>query len=149
MEYNLKDKIEVTEEFLTDLINKNWQEVEALQQQIANIDTSSKLGIDVVKLLRNTCTNYYVLIGCLETLVENPETELEVHEQETESEAEPEAINNDAAAELTVEDTVETEGPEAVQIDSTETTADFEPFEYFVDFDEPYGAPVTDQDLYG
>ena len=142
MEYNLKDKIEVTEEFLNDLIAKNWQEVEALQQQIANIDTSSKLGADVAKLLKNTCTNYYVLIGCIETLVENPETELEVHEQEIESEV----TDDMATTEPTVDDIIE---PEVTQIDSTETNVDFEPFEYFVDFDEPSGVPISDQDLYG
>jgi hypothetical protein len=142
MEYNLKDKIEVTEEFLNDLIAKNWQEVEALQQQIANIDTSSKLGAYVAKLLKNTCTNYYVLIGCLETLIENPEAELEVHEQETK----PEAINDITTADPTVDNVIE---PEALQVTTIKTNADFEPFEYFVDFDEPSGAPISDQDLYG
>lgn len=142
MEYNLKDKIEVTEEFLNDLIAKNWQEVEALQQQIANINTSSKLGADVAKLLKNTCTNYYVLIGCMETLVENPEAELEAHEQETESEA----TNDIVTIEPTADDIIE---PETAHVYNVETNADFEPFEYFVDFDEPSGEPISDQDLYG
>lgn len=141
MEFNLKDKIEVTEEFLNDLIAKNWQEVEALQEQLANIDASSKLGAAVIKLLRNTCANYYVLIGCLETLVDNPETELEIRGQETELEG----VNNIITTELTVDTATE---PEAIQADSVETTADFEPFEYFVDFDDPVGEPPTDNDLY-
>jgi hypothetical protein len=142
MEYNLKDKIEVTEEFLNDLITKNWQEVEAMQQQIANIDTSSKLGAAVAKLLKNTCTSYYVLIGCLETLVENPDTELVAQEQEIE----PEVTNDAVTTEPTVDDVIE---PEVTQIDNIETNVDFEPFEYFVDFDEPSGVPISDQDLYG
>lgn len=141
MEYNLKDKIEITEEFLNNLIAKNWQEVEAIQQQIANIDTGSKLGANVAKLLKNTCTNYYVLIGCLETLVENPETELEVHNQETESET----ANDIMTTELTVNEVIE---PKVAQVDNVETNADFEPFEYFVDFDEPSSEPISDQDLY-
>lgn len=142
MEYSLRDKIEVTEEFLNDLIAKNWQEVEAIQQQIANIDTSSKLGASVAKLLKNTCTNYYVLIGCLETLAENPETVLDVHEQETELEA----ANGIVTTEPTVDDTIELK---VTQVDNVETNTDFEPFEYFVDFDEPSGEPISDQDLYG
>ena len=142
MEYSLKDKIEVTEEFLTDLIAKNWQETEALQQQIANIDTSTQLGAEVAKILKNTCTNYYVLIGCLETLVENPETELDAHEQETE----PKAANDIVTTEPTVNDVI---AQEVVQVDDAETNVDFEPFEYFVDFDEPSGSPISDQDLYG
>ena len=144
MEYSLKDKIEVTEEFLNELIIKNWQEAEALQQQIANIDTSTKLGVEVVKVLKNTCTSYYVLIGCLETLVENPKTDIEVYERETELEA----TDNDVVHELTANDVVETVEPEATQVDNVETNADFEPFEYFVDFDEPSGEPISDQDLY-
>jgi hypothetical protein len=142
MVYDLKDKIKITKEFINDLINKNWQEVETLQQQIANIDTSTALGVAVVKLLKNTCTNYYVLIGCLETLVENPEAELVVHEQETK----PEAINDITTADPTVDNVIE---PEALQVATIKTNADFEPFEYFVDFDEPSGAPISDQDLYG
>jgi hypothetical protein len=142
MEYNLKDKIEITEEFLNDLIAKNWQEVEALQQQIANIDTSSKLGTAVAKLLKNTCTNYYVLIGCLETLAESPDAELEAQEQEIESEV----TNDTVTTESTVDDVIE---PEITQLADVETNANFEPFEYFVDFDEPSGEPISDQDLYG
>lgn len=142
MEYNLIDKIEVTEEFLNDLITKNWQEVEAIQQQIANIDTSTQLGSEVAKILKNTCTNYYVLIGCLETLVENPETELEVHNQEAESET----TNDIVTAGPTVSEVIE---PKVAQVNNVETNVDFEPFEYFVDFDEPSGKPVLDQDLYG
>ncbi len=142
MEYNLKDKIEVTEEFLNDLIVKNWQEVEALQQQIANIDTSSKLGTDIAKLLKNICTNYYVLIGCLETLADNPDAGLEVHAQETE----PEITTDVVATDPTADDVIE---PEALQVNDLESNADFEPFEYFVDFDEPSGDPISDQDLYG
>ena len=76
MEYNLKDKIEVNNEFISDLTTKSWQEVEALQQQIANIDMSTRLGNEVAKALRSVCTGYYVLIGCLEALTDTEETEI-------------------------------------------------------------------------
>ena len=76
MEYTLKNKIEVSKEFLSDLIARYWQESENVNQQIANIDTSSYIGAEVAKLLKNASTNYYVLIGCLETLLENPTSEI-------------------------------------------------------------------------
>lgn len=145
MEYSLKDKIEVTEEFLTDLIAKNWQETEALQQQIANIDTSTRLGAEVAKILKNTCTNYYVLIGCLETLAENPNAEFERQSQE----AEQETAEDVAEPVSTIDNKIVSDEPNILQVNDVEAGVNFEPFEYFVDFDEPSGAPISDQDLYG
>jgi hypothetical protein len=142
MQYNLKEKIEVTEEFLNEFIAKSWQETETLQQQIANIDTSTKLGIEVAKLLKNTCTTYYVLIGCLEALAENPKTsEIVVDESET--------LQNTNELEVSEEPiTLENETEDAISL-PIKAAADFEPFEYFVDFDEPSGDPLSDKDLYG
>ena len=145
MQYSLKEKINITEEFLEELISKSWQEADALQQQIANIDTSCKLGADVVKLLKNTCTSYYTLIGCLEALVDEPEA-VELHtdtaDKEDAVETKPELLDEfepeDSGLGLPAE-------PQSV---SAEVKQDFEPFEYFVDFDEPSGEPITDKDLY-
>ena len=138
MEYSLKDKIKVTDEFLNELIAKNWQEAEALQQQIVNIDTGSQLGLEVAKVLKNTCTAYYVLIGCLENLAEGdlPQHKAVATDEHDEVLTEPEA-------ETAKNSFVESE-PSATQ----EPNTDFEPFEYFVDFDEPSGEPLTDKDLY-
>lgn len=138
MQYNLKEKIEVNEEFLNELIAKSWQETEAIQQQVANIDTSTKLGAEVAKLLKNTCTNHYILIGCLEALAENPKSAEEV-----------ETLQN--TDELKVpEETIPLENETAMPASlRAEAAVDFEPFEYFVDFDEPFGDPVSDKDLYG
>jgi hypothetical protein len=144
MKYNLKDKIEVTEEYLNELISKSWQEAESIQQQIANIDTSTQLGAEVVRLLNNTCTNYYVLIGCLESLAEGnmPKPAVEITNK----------VNP-------MQDATELEIPQdSLSIDylpvdtrngSVENDTDFEPFEYFVDFDEPSGEPLSDEDIYG
>jgi hypothetical protein len=134
MEYNLKDKIEVNNEFISDLTAKSWQEVEALQQQIANIDMSTRLGNEVVKALRSVCTGYYVLIGCLEALTEAEETDT--------IEDKPEGILDEP-----VLDTDDSEDFLTAPI-VKEASADFEPFEYFVDFDEPTGLPLADEDLY-
>lgn len=142
MQYNLKEKIEITEEFLNELIAKSWQETETIQQQIANISTNTKLGEEVVKLLKNTCTSYYVLIGCLETLLENSKHG-KVYE------VEPNTLQDVTELKDVNEYTVQENNSSKTLNLQTEATADFEPFEYFVDFEEPSGEPLSDQDLYG
>lgn len=141
MKCDLKDKIEVTSEFINELISKSWQEVEALQQQIANIDTSTTIGAEVKRLLKNACTNHYVIIGCLEALVDGnalSSTSDEVtYDQET-------PIEQTVASE-SAPDNVESD----VAPDAPAEIFNFEPFEYFVDFDEPSGEPLSDKDLYG
>ena len=142
MQYTLKEKIEVTKEFLTELIAKSWHETETIQQQAANIDTSTWLGAEVVKLLKNTCTNYYVLIGCLEALLDNP------NNAGTDA-VEPVTLQNTAEPKVFDEPVIIEEEPEETTNLPTERSEDFEPFEYFVDFDEPAGEPLSDKDLYG
>ena len=148
MKYNLKDKIEVTEEFLANLISKSWQETEAIQQQIANLDTSSQLGMEVARLLKNTCTNYYILIGCLEALTENPGIAA-TYDADTHQTHDTDNLTlSDTCLEQDTDLEPEFESEAAEQVGTTVAT-DFEPFEYFVDFDEPSGEPLSDEDLYG
>lgn len=148
-EYNLKDKIIVNDEFLTDLIAKSWHEADAIQQQINNIDTSTKLGIEVAALLKSLCTSYYVLTGCLENLSDATPDE-------------PLVINTNAITVDTLPDEPIQDEPKIANTDPefyddfltgtipvAKHEKDFEPFEYFVDFDEPTGAPLSDEDLYG
>lgn len=143
MKYTLKEKITVTEDFLAELISKSWQETESVQQQIDNIDTSTKLGTEVVRLLKNTCTNLFVLIGCLEALLENPEViEPETIEQ-------PAVQGNTGSVAVEGEPVNEYASYEVTDSPRTIITDNFEPFEYFVDFDEPSSEPLTDADLYG
>lgn len=142
MQYNLKEKLVVTEEYLNDLISKSWLETEAIQQQIANIDASTKLGAGVVKILKNACTNYYVLIGCLEALAENPNSiEITGVGQET--------FQNTTEQKVFDEPAEATEAPKEILSLPVESNDNFEPFEYFVDFEEPSGDPLSDEDLYG
>jgi hypothetical protein len=143
MKYTLKEKITITEDFLTELISKSWQETEAIQQQIANIDTSTKLGTEVVELLKNTCTNHYVLIGCLEALLEKPEA------VEPETAEQPVVRDSTESAAIEREPIAEYTSYEGIDCRQTIITDNFEPFEYFVDFDEPSGEPLSDKDLYG
>lgn len=147
MEYCLKDKIVVTKDFLNDLETKSWQEIEHLQNQIANIE-ANKESAPLLKLLNNLLTSYYVFTGGLENLgggssevaFDNDEKDL------TQATTANETINepDDSDTVQAVEDTKFTTmlGTTAAK------TADFEPFEYFVDFDEPSGEALTDEDLY-
>ena len=148
--YTLKDKLEVDNEFIAELIAKSWHESELLQHQAANIDTSTALGAEVAKLLKNMSTNYYVMLGCLESLSDG---ELEPTEPTTT----PNITDDDITADLTIASHVNAENtgvepvvnrePDLVMSNSQEQ--DFEPFEYFVDFDEPLGEPLSDEDIYG
>lgn len=141
MEYSVKDKIEVTENFIEEQIQKSWHEVDVMQQLITNIDISTPIGNRVAEILKNISTNYYVLIGNLEALVENTEqidingeefTELPKDEIMLEKQSEP--LDSDIAnSDFDI---------------LSEPSDDFEPFEYFVDFDDPIGEPITDNDLY-
>jgi hypothetical protein len=141
MDYNLKDKIKVTDEFLAELIAKSWREAEALQQQVTNIDTSTVIGAEVVKALQNTCTNYYVLAGCLESIADKLNDDVfSITDSDTSVD------NSENNTKLSVPETVQ---DKSIDVISTDNANNFEPFEYFVDFDEPLGDPISDQDLYG
>lgn len=142
MEYTLKDKLNVTNDFIEELTNKSWQEIEHIQSQIANLADTAE-GKKVAKLLNNLLTSYYVFIGCLENFdindnviaqpTEEPALELQnevttgvITDKESEVDELPVALNN------------------TIENDFIVT----EPFEYFVDFDDPIGEPLTDKDLY-
>ena len=83
-------------------------------------------------------SSYYVFTGCLETLENEPIDAIgqvpTQQEKPTEVPAELELENNSDANILSEFD--------------NEIVSDSEPFEYFVDFDEPTGEPLTDDDLY-
>lgn len=142
MEYTLKDKIQITKEFLSDLEMKSWQEIENLQNQIANIETTPET-VEVIKLLKNLLTSYYVFTGGLESL-SDVKTTYKIPETTVKTEVEKEVIPIEPTIEIeaTAEETFE-----PIFADETEQQ-DFEPFEYFVDFDEPEGDPISDEDLY-
>ena len=144
MNYELKDKISVNDEFLNDLEAKCWQEIEHLQTQINNLaegSTNNKLR----QLLKNLLTSYYVFTGGIETLISEPiETHAEPVEQIEIKTEEP--IKVEPEFDMNV-----IEPSEPVDKVSTEDNQNYEvsdPFEYFVDFDEPVGEPLTDEDLY-
>ena len=127
----IKSKVQVTDEFVDDLITRGWQEIENLQGQIAIIDANSDSGLKVKQLLNSLLTSYYVFVGNLEG------TDMQYHTEVSSNE--DIAIDNNLL-----------HGDAEFDLDYAENgTNNIEPFEYFVDFDEPSGLPISDEDLYG
>ena len=143
MNYELKDKIIATKELLSELEVKSWQEIEHLQTQIANL-ADSPINDKLKQLLKNLLTSYYIFTGGVETLSsESADLEIEPIKAPI--------INRELAE--PIEAAVEQEMPapaDELQIEDTRLAgyeAD-DTFEYFVDFDDPIGDPITDDDLY-
>jgi hypothetical protein len=132
----LKDKLVITKEFLQELEDKSWQEIEYLQSQIANIEATNE-NSKLIALLKSLLTSYYVFTGGLENLDND---EISQGKPINTKYSDEKALEDDYTAELILDTAISSE-PEAV-LDSSE------PFEYFVDFDEPIGEPLTDDDLY-
>ena len=138
MEYTLKDKITVTKEFIEELAEKSWHDIEHIQSQLANLadtEDSKKVG----KLLNNLLTSYYVFVGGLENM-DNISYE---QEPLIDTSEEPELMITDEPVIAEPEyEPIEIEAPLENELEVSE------PFEYFVDFDDPIGEPLTDDDLY-
>lgn len=145
MDYELKNKIVVTKELLSELEAKGWQEIEYLQAQLNNLTDNHKID-KLRQLIKNLLTSYYVFTGSIEMLISEYDgtTNTQVNSQKT----------NLAQDELLAQEYDEAEQPTDkldVENDSIfdEPAEVSEPFEYFVDFDEPNGDPISDKDLYG
>jgi hypothetical protein len=143
MNYELKDKITVSKELLNELEMKSWQEIEHIQAQISNLAECAENN-NLRKALKNLLTSYYVFAGNIEILLEEDiinDALPEELEQEMSQEVQPEEVASepkvDMAANFSIEDTIDTNEYEVS-----------DPFEYFVDFDDPVGEPLTDEDLY-
>jgi hypothetical protein len=142
MEYTLKDKLIITKDFLKDLETKSWQEIEHLQNQIANIEDSLE-NKTLLQLFKNLLTSYYVFIGGLENLDTEAYANTISNKIDDKKEVIPEIKDtaDDYLSDLVFDEPT---------IDKSESVVNdySEPFEYFVDFDEPIGEPLTDDDLY-
>ena len=136
MNYELKDKILITPEFLNELEIKSWQEIDYLQTQLANLaDTPINDGLR--NLFKNLLTSYYVFTGGIETLL-GDYTPGVIETTKT-------AIDKSTIDKPIVDFTDELAMEETAQTAESKVS---DPFEYFVDFDEPIGEPLTDDDLY-
>ena len=134
----LKDKIKIDKNFINDLISKSWQDSESIQNQIDSIEVDSPQATKIVKLLKDLLTSYYVFTGCLENLEQEP---INIAKSEPIHIEEPMSIP---------EKSVDENSQDINTLDEFEFDDELtsEPFEYFVDFDEPVGEPLTDDDLY-
>lgn len=138
MDIELKEKIPVTPELLNDLVSKSWLELEHLQAQANNLDNNPALKT----LLNNLITSYYVFIGGIENLqvgittMQQPPVSTS---DELQKKLEPDIL-----------DDLVFDKDEIVHVTHDEPALETtKPFEYFVDFDEPVGDPLSDDDLYG
>lgn len=136
----LKDKIKIDNNFINDLIAKSWQDSESIQNQIASIEIDSPQANKLVELLKNLLTSYYVFTGCLEN----------IEREQINNITEPAAAQIEEPISILEEPTVEnsTDNMDINILDEFDTETTSEPFEYFVEFDEPTGEPLTDDDLY-
>lgn len=137
-------KIKVDKTFLDALITKSWQDSEGIQSQIDRIDGSSVIGTEVINSLKNLLTNYYIFIGCLE----NAASDKSVYNsnsapvQSNTQQNKVSSVKNDLNIPLSKKiSEIDIENKKPIE-------TIIEPFEYFVDFDEPTGEPLTDNDLY-
>jgi hypothetical protein len=104
------------------------------------LDNTDAKTVEFKKLLNTLLTNYYIFVGCTENIITDFDDAKQVVEpQETE---EIKKIENISTAEPYSITTNNTQDDLKVHEDN------FEPFEYFVDFDEPFGEKITDEDLY-
>jgi hypothetical protein len=139
--YHLENKLQITKDFLAELEAKSWQEIDQLQTQIANIDSSDDNNY-IVQLLNNLLTSYYIFVGGLENFSSNTKSDYKVKNTNTTNKETSIENNLNIDTEELAEKNLDNE------VSSYKDTV-VEPFEYFVDFDEPSGEPLTDEDLYG
>ena len=142
MTYELKDKINTTNELLSELEVKSWQEIEYLQAQIANLSEGST-NDRLRQLFKNLLTSYYVFAGGIETLLSEPNTAILTRPVQN---TETDIIIDEPITVPTITESAYDFAADEAPTNITEVT---EPFEYFVDFDEPTGDPISDEDLYG
>ena len=151
MDYTLKDKLQINKEFLADLETKSWQEIEHLQAQIANIEATPE-NLQLIQLFKNLLTSYYIFVGGLENIGEIKApviTDKICLDKEQTSVPVEKAVGSDDYHDESCEDDI-FEPVYAEKPDSKiETDIEIEPFEYFVDFDDPIGEPLSDEDIYG
>lgn len=141
MNYELKEKITVTRELLNELEEKSWLEIDQIQTYITNL-AEDPANDDLRQLLKNLLTSYYIFTGNIEALSSN-------FSIKNQKQLPLKTINGTEVQQVTSESSPTS----IVTIESTDDTLinnnTNEPFEYFIDFDEPIGEPLSDKDLYG
>lgn len=160
----LKEDPEIKEtlpvSFVTDMMSKGWDEVGYLREASTAIKETYKDTAKIEELMQDLMDAYLVFIGQLELYlhseedivasteevkVEEPKTK-EAEEKETEEDEAPIEAPKPALPEADFE--IEPlEEPTSISTSATEVS---DPFEFFVDFDEPdmTQPALTDAELY-
>lgn len=132
--------------FITSFVSRGWEEVGMLKEQIKALkEEFGGKGIEKIEeIFQGLIDAYLINIGQLELFLhENDYVEVpEIEEEKVEEPVEEEETEEEVEIEDEVE--IEVEPQKIVK----NVPADFEAFEYFVDFDEPEGEALTDEDLY-
>lgn len=143
MNYELKDKIAATDDFLNELAAKSWQDIDHLQAQITNL-ADGQINDRLKQLYKNLLTSYYVFVGGVETLLSNTA----IDSAQLEVPANDEVVI-DLVADGTAPTIIDAEDNFVTDDGNTkEDLVEIDPFEFYVDFDDPIGDPLTDDDLY-
>lgn len=119
--------------FLNELLKQSWLDIENLQKQIDTIESTSPQSRELIEIIKDFLTSNLVYVGCLENLLTKT--------QKSNLEKEIKLVDDKKVLDLE-------EPLENSRINNSTADTDFEPFEYFVDFEEPQGDPLTDEDLY-
>lgn len=146
--------------FITSFVSRGWEEVGMLKEQIKALKAEFKNIDKIEEILQGLIDAYLINIGQLELFLhENDYVEVPNIEEteEVEKKEEEEKVSEDEIVEdeevKDIEDEIETVVEDEVEeaeapIVMQQAPKDFEAFEYFVDFDEPSGEALTDDDLY-
>ena len=144
---------ELSTTFLTSLISEGWDRVGTIKEQILTIQNEFKGYERVITALQGLMDSYLVCIGQIEAVLDD---ESGIASADTDDDFENAAApivkvvdKEDRADALTskvagADSQVAKDAP-LVRVRTTEPA---EQFEYFVDFDEPVGSPLTDEDIY-
>lgn len=144
--------------FITDQISKGWDEVGYLKEAAAAIKADYKGTAPIEQAMQDLMDAYLIFIGQLELHLHKEDyidtTELGMNNTETalvkdlpDAEVSPEDVT------IEIEDDEFPINPKPIEAEQPpkKTTEGSEPFEFFVDFDEPdWSQPrLTDEELYG
>ena len=175
-----KNKETIPVAFLTDFISKGWEEVGYLKADIEAIKEAYKGTSKIEELIQNLIDAYLVCIGQLELHIHDKkyleypeesglsgikldeELELKVSsnkiEIKTEENTPVDVVEEEDKIIIGIDEVDDEDSESEDELDAEEVSAKdsieingSEPFEYFVDFDEPNIAEprLTDEDIYG
>lgn len=149
-----QDELPIT--FITSFVSRGWEEVGMLKEQIKALKAEFKNVDKIEEILQGLIDAYLINIGQLELFLhENEYVEVPAIEETSDKKEDEEVSTSEEESEevepevkvIEVEAPAEESEPEG-RVVMQPAPKDFEAFEYFVDFDDPTGDPLTDDDIY-